>query len=67
MKTTIEEREIIKQYIKQLKKLNNDGRIKILETDSRADIKDVSEINKRLGLEEAVLGTFVDVALYIHS
>ena len=62
--TTKEEREIIKQYIKQLKKLNSKGLVKILETDSKIDMIDESEIN---GLGEAVRGTFVDVALYVYS
>lgn len=67
MKTTKEEREIVKQYIKQLKKLNNDGRIKILESDSRADITDRTKYVELQGLEESCKGTFIDIAYYVYS
>lgn len=47
-----------------LKKLNSDGKIKILETDSKIDLANNNDINN---LNEAVKGTFIDVALYVYS
>ena len=63
-KTTKEEFEIVKQYIKQLKKLNSEGKIKILETDSKIDLADKDSIDN---LGESVKGTFIDVALYVYN
>ena len=64
--TTKEENEIVKQYIKELKKLNSKGLVKILETDSKADIEDNSKYRDTV-IPSYARGTFVDVALYVYS
>ena len=59
MKTTKEEYEEVKRLIKYLKKMNSEGRVKILEVDTKAESKEVTGIK-----DISKLGRFIDIALY---
>ncbi len=67
MKTTKKEREIAKEFIKHLEKMNKEGRLKLLETDTRVDIREGTMDGGNKITQDTVKGSFIDVAYYVYS
>ncbi len=67
MKATEQDRKNAKEFIAHLKKMNKEGRLKILETDMRADIREGLLENGNKITPDTVKGSFIDVAYYVYS
>ena len=67
MKTTEQERKNAKAFIEHLEKMNKEGRLKILETDMKPDIRDGILDGGNKVTPDTVKGSFIDVAYYVYS